>query len=377
MFRHLFKYGFKSLLRTKEVMFWTLIFPFALCTFMYLAFGKIFDTTEKFQAVPVAVVVDQENEMFMKMLQIVSAEGDNQLIIEKRTDKEEAGKLLKAEKVSGIIYVGDTVSLEVGKSGVAQTMLKMFLDQFLQYEKTVTDVGNIRPEKIMPTLFTLTSGGDYFSEKTDMKGNQDNVINYFYAIFAMVCLFACYSGCGKIVNIQANTSNLGQRRNVSPTHKIKTIIAEFLACEFIQFAIVCLLLIYMKVVLKLEIGDNIPMILLILFIGTSYGVLFGMFVGALPRIGLGAKIGILTAVSLALCAMSDLMAQGVRDLIEHHVPVINDINPAALITDSFYALNVYDTYERVTGNLLLLGGGAVVWGIVCYFMIRRSRYASL
>ncbi|MBP3702701.1 MAG: ABC transporter permease, partial [Lachnospiraceae bacterium] len=100
-------------------------------------------------------------------------------------------------------------------------------------------------------------------------------------------------------------------------------------------------------------------------------------VGALPRIGFGAKIGILTAVSLALCAMSDLMAQGVRDLIEHHAPIINDMNPAALISDSFYALNVYDTYERVTGNLLLLGGGAVVWGIVCYFMIRRSRYASL
>lgn len=376
MFGHVFKYGLKSLLRTKEVLFWSLVFPFALCTFMYLAFGEIFETTEKFQAVPVAIVEEQQNEILTGMLTAISEEGDNQLLVIKNVEKKEAKELLSEEEVKGILYVGETLKLEVSENGIEQTMLQMIFEQFVQYEKAITDIGQFHPEKIMNTVLTLTSENDYFSEDS-VKGNQDNVINYFYAIFAMVCLFSCYASCGKIVNIQANTSALGQRRSVSPTHKLKVVLAEFLVCEIMQYGIVCLLLVYMKYILKLEIGDNIPAILLLLFVGTSYGVFLGMFFGALPRLGLGAKIGILTGVSLLFCSLADLMAQGVRDLIEHHIPIINDLNPAALIADSFYALNVYDTYDRFAGNLILLGGGAIIWGIICYLMVRRSRYASL
>jgi len=100
-------------------------------------------------------------------------------------------------------------------------------------------------------------------------------------------------------------------------------------------------------------------------------------VGSLPRLGEGAKMGVLVSVSLALSAMSDLMISGIKNSIEHHVPLVNDINPAALITDSFYALNIYGTDERFWGNMLCLGAGAVVLTLASYFMVRRSRYASL
>lgn len=51
MFRHILKYGLLSLLRTKEIVFWTLIFPFALTTFMYFAFSNLYNTTEQFHAI--------------------------------------------------------------------------------------------------------------------------------------------------------------------------------------------------------------------------------------------------------------------------------------------------------------------------------------
>ena len=41
MLFHNIKYTFLSMIRTKEVIFWSLVFPLALATFMYLAFGKI------------------------------------------------------------------------------------------------------------------------------------------------------------------------------------------------------------------------------------------------------------------------------------------------------------------------------------------------
>lgn len=377
MFGHLFKYGFKSLMRTKEVVFWTWVFPFALCTFMYMAFSNLFETTEQFHAIPVAVVQEKEDEVIDRMFEAVSKEGEGQLLRVNKTSEEEAEQMLEDEEVQGIIFVQDELSLKVSENGMEQTLLKMVLDQFAQYKKTITDVAQIHPEQVMQTVMELSSQKEYYEETNSSGGNQDNVINFFYAIFAMTCLFASYAGCDKAEKIQANVSVLGQRRNIVPVHKMKNILVDFLACELMQYSIVCFLLLYMKFVLRLELGDKLPAIFLLLFVGTSYGIMFGVFVGSLPRIGEGMKIGLLTGINLLFCAMSDLMATGVKDLIEHSVPFVNDINPAALISDSFYALNIYDTYGRFAQNMLLLGIGAVVLAVVSYLMVRRSRYASL
>lgn len=377
MFGHMLKYGIRSLLRAKEIMFWSFLFPFALTTFMYLAFSNLFDTTEAFHVIPVAVVQEEEAPVYDRMLEMVSREGDNRLLEIQKVGEEKAKKLLEEEDVKGILYVGEQLSLQVKESGMEQTLLNMIANQFMQYNGVITDVMENHPEKIPAAVSEMVSGVDHYVEKNTTSGNQDNVMNYFYCIFAMTCLFASYAGCDKIVKIQADTSVLGQRRNMVPTHKFKSILADFVTCEILQYAIVCLLLLFMKYVLKLELGDKTPAILLLLFVGTSYGIMLGIFVGSLPRVGMGAKIGILTSFTLALCAMSDLMVSGVKDVIEHTVPVINDINPAALISDSFYALNIYDNYERFSQNLFVLAGGTAVLMAVCYFMVRRSRYASL
>lgn len=377
MFRHVFKYGLLSLLRTKEIVFWTLIFPFALTTFMYLAFGNLFETTEQFHVIPAAVVQEGENEVFTQMLQMVSAEGEDQLLEIHETTREKAKEMLLAGEVKGILTVGEKPALQVAESEMEQTLLQMILDQFVQYQKTITDVEQIHPEKIMQAVSALTSQAEYVEEKSSTENSQDNVINYFYAVLAMVCLFASFAGCDRILKIQANVSVLGQRRNMIPVHKLKSILADFAACEIVQYSIVILLLVYMKFVLRLELGNDLPQILILLFLGTSYGIMIGIFVGSLPRLGEGGKMGVLVSVSLALSAMSDLMISGIKDSIEHSLPFINDINPAALITDSFYALNIYETDERFWGNMISLGAGAVVLTLISYFMVRRSRYASL
>ena len=56
MLFHNIKYTFLSMIRTKEVIFWSLVFPLALATFMYLAFGKINEVTENLETIDVAVV---------------------------------------------------------------------------------------------------------------------------------------------------------------------------------------------------------------------------------------------------------------------------------------------------------------------------------
>ena len=377
MFFREFKYALLTLLRSKELIFWTLVFPFALCTFMYMAFGNLFETTEKFDPIPTAVVQKGDNPAFAVMLGEISAKGDDQLLIANYTGEEQAEKMLDEEEVDGIIYIDKKISLKVKDNGMNQTILQMVLKQFAQYEKLLSDVGQKNPEQVMKVAESLQNQVDYFAEENETTGNQDNVINYFYAIFAMTCLFASFAGCDMILRLQANMSSLGQRRNVAGMGKMKMLLADFAASEVVQFVLVCLLLIYMRFVLGLNIGDRYGAILLILFAGTSFGIMFGILIGTLPRVGEGGKMGILVSVNLLFCCMSDLMVSGIKDFIEHHIPVLNDINPAALVTDAFYDLNVYDTYGRFITDFLWLAGLTVLCAVACFFIVRRNRYASL
>lgn len=374
---HVLKYALKTLLRTKETVFWTLVFPIALSTFMYMAFSNLYETTEKFHTVPVAVVHEEKNPVFDAMLKELTKGGEDALLKVSDTDKAQAEKLLEEETVKGIIFVGKAVSLKVSESGMEQTVLQMVLNQFVRYQKTAIDIAMVHPENLAKAVESFGKEVSCFEEKESSKGNQDNTVNYFYAIFAMACLFASFAGCDRIDKIQANTSALGQRRSVAPTHKLTGVLADFAACEIVQYIIACLLFLYMRFVLNIDFGTKYAAILLLLFIGTSYGIIFGIFIGSLPKPGFAGKIGILISVNMVLCTLSDLIVDGMKALIERHLPILNDINPAALIVDSFYALNIYDNYRRFGENMLLLGALTVVFTAICYYMVRRNRYASL
>lgn len=193
----------------------------------------------------------------------------------------------------------------------------------------------------------------------------------------MTCLFASFSGCVAILQMQANLTPLGQRRNVCGMKKSTMFVADFAATELVQFVLACALLIYMRFVLNLQIGERYAAIVLLLFVGTSFGIVFGMLIGSIAHLSQGGKIGVLVSSNLVLCAMSDLMISGIKGVIEKTVPIVNDISPAALITDAFYALNVYDTYERFFVDVLSLAGLTVLLGGISIWRVRRNRYASI
>lgn len=374
MFGHVFKYGVKSVVRAKEVIFWSFIFPFALSTFMYLAFGDIFETTEKFHAIPTAIM--SESSVLKQVFSALSEEGEKQVIQAYWVKEDEAERLLKDGTVKGIVY-GTDMHLKVKENGMDETILKMILQQVQQNGIAVGDVAVTHPEHIQQVVDSFNDEVQYCIRKSYGSGNQDNVVNYFYAIFAMTCLFGSFASCDRVCKIQADVCALGQRRGVTPTRKMTIIITEFLVSECLQFIIVSLLLVYMKFVLKINVGDKYAAILLLLLLGSSLGTMIGVLVGSLPRLSQGIKIGCLVSVSLFFSACSDLMVSGVRSWLERHIPIANDINPAALICDSFYALNVYDTYDRFMENMTILAVMTFVLGVVSFLMVRRSKYASL
>ena len=321
MFFREFKYMLLSSLRSRELIFWTLLFPFALTTFMYMALGDIFDRTEKFEPVPVAIVKEQDNMTLTAMLNAVSAEGDKKLLITTYTGEKEAKKLLEEDQVKGIIYMGNKLSLTVKESGMDETMLQSVLKQFTKYETLIQDTAQNHPDKIEQAVKPMQQEMSYFTKEENTRGNQDNVVNYFYAIFAMTCLFASFSGCAAILQMQANLTPLGQRRNVCGMKKSTMFVADFAATELVQFVLACALLIYMRFVLNLQIGERYAAMVLLLFVGTSFGIVFGMLIGSIAHLSEGGKIGVLVEVAI------DVVNDEIKEMAKNVAMQVAAISP--------------------------------------------------
>lgn len=377
MLFHNIKYTFLSMIRTKEVIFWSLVFPLALATFMYLAFGKINEVTENLETIDVAVVESVQNEMFDKILVEVS-NGESPLLNPMKMNSQDAVSALDGKEVDGIIHVDDTISLSVRENGLNATILSSFVDRYLQNEATLTQIAKNNPLALNSAIEALSDDTSYFKEEKLTDGNTDNLSNYFYAVFAMSCLFASFTGISSMFSIQGNLSPLGQRRCVAPTKKLHVVLTLFLTNEIVQFAIELITFAYMSLVLGLDLSNKYPALFLLLFVASSFGLTMGMFIGSLKKpVTEGAKMGIGVAISMALSVMADLCVSGLMNTIEHTVPIINRLNPAALISDSFYAFNTYSDYSRYTSNMVNLSAMTLILFTLTILTVRRNRYASI
>lgn len=376
MFLHNLKYAMKTMIKNKSAIMWTVLFPIALATFMYMSFGNLFEKESVFSSIPVAVVSEKTNKGFEAVIEELSKGGDDRLLDAVYMTDEEAKKALNDENVTGIIYVGEDIRLVVNESTYQNTVLKTVISQYKKSEKVITEIAQKNPQAVAQAVEDMTGGREYFTEKNTSNGNQNPYTNYFYAIFAMSCLFASFAATEKIARIQANESALGMRRSLSPNSKMSTIIAEFISMLVFQFIAEVITLIYLTVI-GVDFGNKYPQILLILFFGSCMGIILGIIIGSISKLSEGSRSGICVAISMALSVMADLCAPGIKDSIEHTAPIINRLNPAALIVDSFYALNIYDTYDRYIRNIATLGLMSAALLIISFLILRRNKYASL
>ena len=387
MFIRDFLYTIKILMRAKVSIFWTLVFPILLATFMYMAFGNIYEQDEMFRNIKVAVVTEDESANGLNYMLDALSDGDDALLSVARMSESDAEKSLADEEIEGIIYTDD-VRLTVAESSVNASILETVLSEYKQYEHALKDIykngiglqqymsGTSGVDDMSNLVEKLSEQRSYYTEKASTEGSQNVYNNYFYAIFAMSCLFASLSSIGMMNNLQANVSATGKRKNVSPQRKMTFVLAEFAALLLIHFVVEVISFIYMSCI-GVDFGDRIWEILLTLFVGCFIGLAIGVIVGALSKLAEGTKIGIVIGISMVMSILSDLCMNGIKYEIQQHMPIINKLNPAALISDSFYALNVYSDHQVFTENIVIMTIEAVVLIAVGILMVRRNRYASV
>ena len=387
LFFHNSKYTMLSMFRLKVTLFWTLAFPLLLATFMYMAFGNLFEKDEMFKTINVAVVESENDDTLMSVLEsldvnhtdsasksddkVDSSNSFSDLINMKLMDSSAAKKALNDKKVTGIIYTKDA-SLVVDENSYNATILESILTLYKQQKDVFTNIAKTNPA----ALETAIAGLSEYKEISLSSGNQDEYTNYFYAVFAMSCLFASFSAVTATNRLLANTSPLGMRKSLAALSKNILIFSEYISLLIIHFVVELVALVYLTL-LGVDFGNKYPAIILTLFFGCMIGLSIGVIIGAIPKLTEGSKIGISVGIGMVLSVLADLCANGIKDMIEHKLPIANRLNPACLISDCFYSLNVYDSYDRFFRNISIMAVESVILLIIAFALLRRKKYASI
>ena len=377
MFRNIYGKRILFSLRDRGTLIWTFIFPLVLGTLFFAVFGGI-DTAGLLETFPLGVVNDEsfrQDEAFRVALESVSGE-DGLFELHVFESLSDADYSLENGDIAGYVIAGDIPTLVVTNDGVSQTIAKVFLDRFVQTRKSITYLLTTNPAAAadLPALLTPVA----FTEEITLSNNPpSNVLNYFYALLAMVSMFGSFQGLNTVVYLQANMSALGARRTVSPAKRWKLALYDLLGGLTIQFTCLLVLLAYLSLVLGIDFGSQVGLILLTCFVSSMLGVSFGAMVSVSSKLKEKAKVAILISVSMLCVFLSGMMVGGINYIIAQRAPIIAWINPAARVTDAFYSLYFYDTYERFFLNIGIVFGMSVVMFLITAVFLRRQRYESI
>lgn len=376
MFLHNFKYECLNYFRQKDVIFWMMCFPIILGTFFHLGFGKLYDNEIAFSEIPVAIVEETKDETFNKIIDEMAA-SDEPLFSFKRTDMDEAKKMLKDGEINGIITVGEKLSFTVNGSGIRQTVIKSFLEQYRSQKAVITDAAIKNPEKLQEVIAKLSEEIDSIENNTLSGGNMNVFNSYFQNLIAMAALFGAVTGVYCATANQGNLSVIGARKCLSPNHGFLTMISSLLAAYVTQLCSVIIATSFVIFILKIDMGGNIPMIYLSGALGAFAGISMGFFIGSVGKMSEKIKQSLATSISMFCCFLSGLMVGDMKSTVQENCPIINEINPAALISDLYYCLTVYDNYDRYiekAASLMIISAVFILGG---FLLTRRKTYEHL
>lgn len=384
MFLHNFKYSFKTLFRTKALIFWTFAFPIILATFFNMAFSNI-TKSEKLDIIDIAIIENEElynNKVIKNAFDELSDEDNKDRIFNTNyTNEEDAKKLLEDDKVVGYLYLeNNEPKLVFNTNGINQTIFKYVTEEIVETndiinniaEKEIRKGNNIDYEKIYSTVQNKENNIKDISLK-----NLDYTMIEFYTLIAMTCLYGGMLSMTVINQMLANMSNKGKRVTVAPTKKSVVILSSLLASYIVQLVGLLLLFIYTIFVLKVNYGNNIPLVILLSCVGSFTGLCMGLCIGSVLKKSEGVKVGIFLAITMLWCFLSGMMGVTLKYVIDKNIPIINMINPASIITDGFYSLYYYTSLNRYWFDIVSLLIFAFLLLIISFIGLRRQKYDSI
>ncbi len=391
MFIHNLKYTIKTLFKNKVLIFWTFAFPIVLGLFFNMAFSNI-EKNEKLQVFDIAVVNNnafQKEKIYQDALKKLE-HGKDKLFNIKYVSQKKANKLLNNSDIKGyIIFKNDKPEVVIKENGTYQTIIKFAITEINQNKimienlskKEVEDEivnGNVSidQEKIVDNILNKIK-----SEKVEFKNISNSNLSYmqieYYTLIAMACMYGGMLGLTAINNSLANMSSKGKRISVSPNKKSVIVLSSAIGSYIVSLVGLVLLLVFLKLILKVDFGNNAFLVILLSLVGNLAGISLGVLIASIFRVSEGAKTGITIAITMFLSVLSGMMGVTLKYVIDKNIPVVNLINPNNLITDGFYSLYYYDTLSRYFRDISYLLIFIIICLTISFISLRREKYDSI
>ena len=417
MFLHNFKYNIKILSRNKSLLFWNFIFILIMGILFCMTFSNM-QQSSSFQAIKVAVINDNnfKNDLYFSNAISSLEKSDNrnnknnQSPILETTyvdDYESANSLLEKKSISGILQIEQQKPVLTFKSpGVRETILKKIVESINDkrpiYEQQLANLeANIESAiraKIKsgqrPNIAELQSEigqnisqslsyklKDLSENTLDFHSTSDKALDYttieYYSLIAMACLSGAFISMFTISSMLANMSERGKRLSVSSAKKPILILSSFLSCYLTHLVLLLIIFLFNIYILKIDYGNNLPRILLISILGSLAGISLGTSIGTLIKATSEVKTNIITFFFLFSCFLAGMMGPAIKYLVDTNLPLLNKVNPANMIVDGLYSLNIYDDFSRYNSNIISL----VCFSILCISLsivvLKKQKFKSL
>jgi ABC-2 type transport system permease protein len=376
MFFNVFKNTLKILLRDKATVFWTVIFAILLAIMFKMAFSNL-DKIDKFEAIPIAVQEQAlEDEFFSKYITTLEEEEYIEVVkLEGKTEderKEEAGKLLEEKTIVAFIENEESIVLGKGSNRIEETVIKSLMEGYIQNKSMVMNILKENPHTNIADIL------NFETYVKDVSNKNMTVINtFFYTLIGMQALYSYIWGMRVMYMYEANLSTQGKRNSISPTNKRISILASMFSAWALSILSSLIGIGFIIFILDINIGSKVIPILSLLLLGTLTGVSFGSFIAVSNRQSVGVKNGIGIGITMFWSFLAGMMASSIKILIERNIPILNKLNPVALITDALYSLYYYNTYDRFFGNIIYLSLVTLIFVLGTIFFMRGKKYESL
>ncbi len=342
MFLHNYKYSLRLMLGNRQLVFWTLAFPLIMALLFNMAFSNI-EKSEKLDPVPIAVVDDssfRSNMIYSETLKTLG-EGDDAL------------------------HRDGQAVLKVTNSGMEEIARQLQSgNKDIDYKAVFT----AEAEKVMGTDTGL---------KDTSPGNMSFVMIEYYSLIAMACMYSGLLSMTLMNYNLANVSPVGKRCTVSPARRGSRLLGSLSASFTVQLFGLLILYLLLLFVVRADFGTKLPQIILLSLLGSLAGLTLGVAVAVLVRINENAKLTVLISAVMAGCFFSGMMGITMKNIIDKNVPVLNRINPVAMITDGLYSLYYYESGERFIIDAVSLAVFSAVMLLISFTGLRRQQYDSL
>lgn len=382
MFFHNLKYSLKSLIKNKGLLFWTFLFPLLMATLFNMAFGNWVES-EKFESIDIAIIKNsyyEDNEVAKRVFESISSGEDRVFNITYVSD-DVALKLLNDDKITGYIkYYDGGSDITVKSNGISATIIKSVVDEIDTYnvmfndliEKELTSSFDI--DKAVTEAINRIENIQVKTKDVSVKKLDIAVIEY-YSLLSMTCLYGGFIALTCISNSLASISSRGKRVEVAPTKKSVIILSSLLSSFIVQMIGALLLLAYLKLI-GVNLYANVLGLMVVTVLGVLAGIALGLLISVVNNKNEGVKFGIVIAVSMACSVLAGLTGVSLKYVVDSNFPIINKINPAAMITDGLYAL-YYEDISRFNYNMISLIIFVVVLVLISVVSLRRKKYDSI